>query len=249
MRMTTRVVGTIVLLSVIGEVAKSQEGTWMFSGSVGTATFALQQVNDDLENDVQGWNTAGIPISPFPPLKSALLASGTVSFRYDRDFDVSLSVIYASKQVETSYKDADQLLLLKRSVGSTDLMMGLAYHPPPAIYFVDWYFEVNVGYIFARAGSDAFGTKTKQTDSTQTVTTLDTQGSFRKTKLIAAGGVGANVKILESVAIKLQAKYRVATLGKLDGDVTRLGDTQPQTTSIEFDYSGFLFSLGVGIEL
>ncbi|MBF8248881.1 MAG: hypothetical protein HW374_1681, partial [Bacteroidetes bacterium] len=39
-----------------------------------------------------------------------------------------------------------------------------------------------------------------------------------------------------------------ARIGTIDGQLRRFAVTNPHTTSIEFDYSGFFITLGFGME-
>jgi len=232
-------------------VAIAQEGTWTFSGSAGFAALSLRAVEQDNENDVRGWNVyENIPIGSFQPLDYAFTYSLSGSYRFDRDWAVTVSVVDFKKEVATSYRDGSTDLRLRRSVGSTDLMAGLAYFLPPALYQVETYFLVEVGLMNSRATAEAIGSKTqKLNDSTYSYATYDTHGVYEKSKMIVNVGLGATSQMFEPVFMKVQAVFKFAKIGKIDGEVTQFGTTVPHTTTIDFDYSSFIITIGFGITL
>ena len=239
---------SIAILAFTGTLS-AQEGTWSVTASAGYGKFNFEEVDDDNRSDVEGWNRIGLAVEQFESLTTSPVFSGSAAYRFSREFNVSLSGRFFSKAVTASFNGTQEILLLKRSVSSTDLSLGMAYYPPAQLAFIQWSAGVSIGYMFARAGAEAFGTRSEKvgTDLT-TTTTIDTKADFRKSKIVVAASLGAEASLFKGLLFTIEGCYRFAPLGKLDGDVTRFGATRSETTSIEFDYSGFVLSAGLGVE-
>jgi len=237
----------LTLLQLSGAFA--QEGTWNVIGSAGVAALSMRDVERDNQNDINGWNLyENIPIGSFQPFDYAFSWSVSGSYRFDRDWAVTFGITDFKKEVAASYRDARVDLELRRTVGSMDFMAGLAYFFPPAIQQVETYFLLELGLMNSRATAEALGSKTEKiNDSTYTYTTYDTHGVYDKSKLIVNVGVGATSQMFEPLFMRVQATYKMAKIGKIDGEVTQFGATVPHTTSIDFDYSSFLITIGFGI--
>jgi len=221
---------------------------WSLSVSAGIAQMNLDQVDGDNQRDVDGWNAQGVFVPPFTSVKSALMVAAKATYRFERDIVLSLSAANAQQKVSTAYDTPEAKLSMTRSVGFTDLLFGVAYYFPIAPLRAETYVETEAGVMFARADAEAYGTQTtKVVDSTQTTIIADTKGIFRYTKPIVNVAVGANITILEPFFVRLQAQYKFGNVGTMEGDVTRFGEKRREETTIEFNYSGFLFTLGVGI--
>jgi hypothetical protein len=228
----------------------AQEGTWTLSGSTGVVVLTLNDVEGDNRKDVELWNLyEKIPIGDFQPLDYALAFSASGSYRFDRDMAVTFAVSNFRKEVVASYHGDQASLDLRRDVGSTDFKLGLAYYLPQAIYRVESYVLVEVGVMNSRATATAFGTKTeKAADSTLIITTYDSEGVYEKSKMFVTAGVGATSMMFSNVFMKLEAIYKFARIGTIDGQLRRFGVTAPHTTSIDFDYSSFFITFGFGME-
>ncbi len=237
---------------LIPSTARAQEGTWTFSGSAGYAYISLSDVKADMRRDVDIYNSTGHQLPPFPSVSPALAIAGKVDYRFERDFSASLSLFHASRRVESSYENAEHSLALVRDVGSTAALLGIAQHFPagPA---GDLYIEGQLGMLFAKATSSIDWIRTyKMTDSSLTYVTEvqdDTRGTFRKSKLIFTIACGGTLAVVSPFIVRAEAVYRFAQIGKIDGTTTKFGLNQDQTTSINFDYSGFAVTIGIGIEL
>lgn len=239
---------TVVLLLLISFSSFAQENTFSLNLSAGLARLQLDQVDEDNQRDVEGWNRQGVFIGPFPSIKSAFMLSLKGVYRHDRDVAFSLSVSDGSREVSTSYTTPEQTLTLVRSVGFTDVTVGVLYHFPLYYDRVESYIGGEVGFMKARAEAEAYGSKTvKIVDSTQTFVTADTKGKYRASTTMASVMLGATVQLFEPLFLRAEAQYKVGKVGKMDGHVTRMGTEREETTSIEFNYSGFLLTLGVGV--
>jgi hypothetical protein len=78
---------------------------------------------------------------------------------------------------------------------------------------------------------------------------VDSDGNCKKAKTSAAFFVGADVPLFLRVFLKGEAGYRVAQVGELDSDITRFGVQSDGSSTTLFNFSGFVVSVGVGIEL
>lgn len=220
----------------------------MVSASAGYSTLQMEQVNNDLQADVESWNALGIPIDAFPSLDSAPYVTLKGVYRHTREFGFSCNLSYFSKEVSTEYNGTEETLLLQRGVSSTNLLFGILYYPAAKPYFLDWYTELRLGYTFARATADGFGTETVKVNGVpETHTTLDTKATYKKSKLILGARVGAEIPLYRQLYVRAEGGYELASIGKMDGEVSRFQQSTTETTSIEFDYSGFQVSLGIGI--
>ena len=228
-------------------VLRAQELPWSFSVSSGLVRMDMGQVETDNTNDIRGWNQQGIPIEEFKSVKTAWLFGAKGSYRFERDIFLSLAVAYAEREVRALYESYDVTLDLKRSVGFTDITAGLGYYFPIFPIHTDAYAGAELGMMFARANALAFSFTQKEADSTQIEIVLDSEGIYRKNKLVLSAIAGANIHVLEPVFVQVEAKYKFGLVGKMEGDVRRFDVTDTQETTIEFDYSGLFLSIGIGI--
>ena len=70
-----------------------------------------------------------------------------------------------------------------------------------------------------------------------------------KTSLSASFFVGADVPLLRPIFLRGEAGYRFAQVGELNGDITQFGVHSNETSTTSFDFSGFLISVGIGVDL
>ena len=232
---------------MISEKAEGQDLTWAVRGSIGYASLAMDEVNEENRRDVQTWNELGIPLEPFSPFQSSVVFSGRLTYRFQPSFALSVSIGNSSTEVNTKYVGPRQTLSMIRSVGSTEMAVGFINYVPSWFSSVEWHAEFNVGYISAWAKSDAFGTMTiRGPDSTYTDTNVNTKGVYDRLRTFASVGLGATIRIARHFLLTAEGKYRFAKVGKMEGEATRFGETTSETT-VEFDYSGLLLSIGLGL--
>ncbi|MEX1276193.1 MAG: hypothetical protein WEE20_09680 [Bacteroidota bacterium] len=240
----------VILLTGLLQPLPAQEGTWTFSASVGFATLELTAVDEDNRSDVEGFNEVGIPIGAFPLLSGSPFFNAKLHYRLDREFGASLRVQYFSKEVSTRFEHPDEFLHLTRSVGATDVAGALVYYPQLQAYGFEWYIELNIALTFARAQAVANGEKNFKIDGqTSFVKTFDSDGNYKKSKLGVGIGTGATIPVTGPWFLRGEVSYKFAQMGAMNGTVRRFDSTSPQETTIAFNYSGFLLSAGVGIEL
>lgn len=228
----------------------AQSHRWSITGSAGISLLSLGTVDDDNAADADGWARQGYPISRFPSLKQPLLYSAQLSYRHDREFGVSLIALYSSKTVRASYHSYDADLDLSRGIGSTDIILGVVYYPAARPYFLEWYVQATFGLTFGHATANATGVRYVKVAGVPTPQPLiETDAAFSKTKTSVGAGVGVDIPIVPGVAIRTETLYRFAQFGTMNGTVTRFGEQSDETTTIEFNYSGFLISAGIRVEL
>ncbi len=230
----------------------AQEGSWTLSGGAGYALISLSAVKGDMERDVRIYNENGHELPPFPSPSPGVAFTANATYRFDREYSISLNACHDTRTVESSWSSPEVALSLKRRIKSTVVSAGLLYHFPSATDS-DLFAEVEIGILFARATSYALWTHTeKLSDSSLTYVTLvldDTRGVFEKSKLIVSAGMGGSIRLLGPLFLRGKMLYRFGQIGKIDGSVTKFGQTVDQTTSVDFNFSGFLFLASVGIEL
>jgi hypothetical protein len=242
--------GLLLTIGVIHQSSLSQERTFSITGSAGYSVLGLSAVDEKNASDVTGWGALGIPVSNFASVKQSPFVSGRMSYRFSRELGFSVYGSYFSKSVSSSYEGTDAMLHLDRTVGATDLSLGVAYYPASQPYFLQWYLQVNLGVIMARASTKAFGTQnTKPTDVGFTSPLVDSQGEYKKTKPIATFIIGADIPLLAGIFLRGEAGYRSAQVGQLDGDISQSGVHSNEISTTSFDFSAFVVSLGVGITL
>lgn len=229
----------------------AQEGTWTLSGGAGYAAISLSAVRNDMERDVNIYNSVGHELPPFPSPVSALALNARGSYRFDRDYSFSLNAYYDGRTVETSWSSTEDELSLKRRIKATVVSAGLSYHFPSE-QDTDLYAEIQLGMLFARATSYALWKHTeKLSDTTLTLVTEildDTRGIFVKSKMIVSASLGGSVRLFGPLIFRGELTYRLGQIGKIDGTVTKFGQTTDQTTSVEFDFSGALILATIGYE-
>jgi opacity protein-like surface antigen len=238
------------MVILCSSVLYAQRHPWSLTASAGISVLSLGAVDDDNAADAQGWARQGYPVSEFPSLKQPMLYSMRVSYRHDREFSVSLLALYSSKTVEAFYHSPDAELDLARGAGSADIVLGVAYYPAARPYFLEWYVQATFGVTFTHATANAVGFRNVKIAGVPTPQPfVDTDAKFSKTKTSAGLGAGIDIPIMSRVAINVEALYRFAQVGAMNGTVTRFGERNDATTTVEFNYSGFLFSTGIRFEL
>ena len=250
-RLLTRVCSGILLtIGVVQQSAFSQERTFSIAGSAGYSLLSLSAVDAKNASDVVGWGNLGIPVSDFSSVKQSPFFSGRITYRYTRDLALSIYGSNFSKTVSSSYDGPDAVLHLERTVGATDLALGVAYYPAVQPYFCQWYLQANLGVIVARATTSAIGSQsTKPAGVGFMAPLVDTEGKYKKTMPAAAFFVGVDIPLLLRVFLRGETGYRVAQVGELDGDITQFGVQSDESSTTSFDFSGFVVSVGIGIEL
>ncbi len=231
-------------------MALAQEKTWTVSAVAGIALLDLGSVNDDNANDVEGYRQVGFTISSMPSLSDALVYGGKVTYRFSREHSASLTALHSQKEVTTSGTTSVQTLELKRSIKWTDVVVGISQNFPVFYGAGKAYAELQLGYTFVTAGSEAFQTETTKDSSLTIITILDdTKGTFKESRLVIAIEAGASFAVLSGVIVRAQVAYKLSKLGQLEGELTTFGQTRPHTTNPSFNLSGFLITGGIGIEL
>ena len=219
---------------------------WSIDASAGINLLNLDAVDQKNQQDVEGWGKQGYPVGTLGSVKQSPVYSIAVGYRYDRDFAVVLSGSSWSKTVSSSSSDADATLRLERGVGSTDIGFGISYYPTARPFFLEWYVQTNLAMTMARATSKAFGTlKQKQGPDLVPVPFVDTDARFTKSKFTVGALLGIDVHMGGAFFLNAEAGYRFAQFGTMEGNVTQMGETSVQTTTIEFDYSGFRLIAGL----
>jgi hypothetical protein len=243
---------TILFLGVISypHTLHGQYRKWSVGASVGYNLLNLDAVDEKNQSDVQGWSRQGLLVGQLGSVKHSPFYSVCVSYRYDREFGVSLAGSYWTKTVSSSYNGPDASLQLERGVGSTDFVVGISYYPSARPVFLEWYVQTNLGVSLARATAKAVGTQMVKSGSVLIpVTFVDTDGTYKKSKAIVGVLVGADMPLIGALSLKTEAGYRFAQFGTMDGDVTQMGQHSVQTSTIEFDYSGFQVGAGFRFHL
>jgi hypothetical protein len=187
-RSLTRICSALLLtIGAIQQPALGQDRRFSISGSAGYCLLSLGAVDEKNAADVVGWSNLGIPVSDFASVKQSPFFSDRVTYRFSREIAFSFYGSSFSKSVSSSYDGPDAVLQLERSVGATDLSLGVASYPAVQPYLLQWYLQVNLGVILARASTKAVGTQnTKPTDIGFVSTLVDSEGNYRKTKPCAA---------------------------------------------------------------
>ena len=243
---------TILLLGVVSypHTLHAQYRKWSVGATLGYNRLNLDAVDEKNQSDVEGWAKQGLLLGQLASVKQSPFYSAGVSYRFDRDFGFSFTGSYWSKTVSSSYNGSDATLQLERGVGSTDFVLGISYYPSSRPFFLEWYVQTNLGVSLARATAKAVGTQMVKSGSVLIpVTFIDTDGTYKKLKAIVGVLVGADIPLIGGLSLKAEAGYRFAQFGTMDGDVTQLGQHSVQTSTIEFDYSGFQLSAGFRFQL
>jgi hypothetical protein len=227
----------------------AQDDSFVVTALGGYSYLGLEQVDEDNEADVLGYQELGYDVSVMESLKHMIVYGGKVTYFYQRDNFVSLMVLVGNKEVSTSGDDGQLALTLRRSVGFTDVFAGFGFHVAQLSPEGNLYGELQIGMLFGRAGSYAYETETVKVGNTSVTTVLDdSEGSFSKSKLAVAAGLIGSTPLFGPVVGSLELRYQVGNVGKMDGTLTTFGVSQPRTTSIDFNFSGLLATAGIGIQ-
>jgi hypothetical protein len=239
-----------ILLSLffIVTIGHSQDRTFTVSASAGITHLNLGDIDQDNQNDVNGWNAQGIPIGSFPTLKTSFLYSLKGAYRIDRDIAFTVSVARSTHRVTAEYSAVNQELLLNRSLGFTDYTFGIVYHFPLYYDIIEGYAGGEVGIMNAYAHADAYAARLITIEEQEEVFPyVDTIGDYNVRKTIFNATLGANVHVIGPAFLRVDALYKFANVGKMDGHVTRIDSEGDETTTIGFDFSGLVLTLGVSV--
>ena len=227
----------------------SQYRKFSVTASVGYSSLNLGEVDNKNQSDVFGWTDQGVPVSQFGSLKQSPFYSAGVSYRLDRELGFSLTWSYWRKSVSAAYSGSASSLSLDRGVGSTDYTLGISYYPDIQFSFFEWYCKLNLDLEYARATASAEGTQTFNISGVLlSMPLVETEALYKKRKTALSLAVGADVPIIRHVFVNAEAAYRFAQLGNLEGDITQFGESSVETSSVAFDFSGFLVGAGLRIE-
>ncbi len=221
----------------------------MFSVSGGISSPALRAVNETLDKTIRDWNqNLQIPIGPIDHFSVAPAFGFRATYSYDRDMSVSISASYSRQTVNAAYSDAVAHLDLDRSVQTTAVMAGLAYCFPPLLYDMEVSLGVDVGLLFARAEAVSYYSREEKSgETTVTVVYYDSEAIYKKTKLITDATAILTWRVFQPFFLKTEASYRFGNVGKMDGEVRRLQGAIQEQTLTDFNFSGFIVTVGIGI--
>ena len=223
---------------------------WSVGASVGYNMLTLDGVDEKNQADADGWTRQGYPVGTLSSVKNSPFYGLSVSYRYDREFGVSLAGSRWSKTVSALYNGPDATLRLERGVGATTVELGIAYYPSARPYFLDWYVQTTIGLAYGHATAKAAGyVMVKNGSLLVPQPFVDTDGEYNKSKLCAGLIVGADMAVAGGFFFHADAGYRFSQLGEMDGDVTQMGTRSVQTSTIDFNFSGFLLSAGIRYQL
>lgn len=238
----------VLALFFLVTIGRSQDRTFSVSATAGITHLNLGDVDEDNQNDVNGWNSQGIPIGSFPSLKSSFLYSVKGAYRIDRDIAFTVSVARSTHRVTTEYSEVNQELLLNRSLGFTDYTVGVLYHFPLYYDIIEGYAGGEAGIMDAYAHADAFAARLITIDQdVEVFPYVDTIADYRIRKMILSAVVGANVQVIGPAFLRIDAQYKFGNAGKMDGHVSRIDSEGDETTSIGFDFSGLILTFGVSV--
>ena len=238
----------ILALLFIVAIGHSQDRTFSFSATAGITHLNLGDVDQDNQNDVNGWNAQGMPIGSFPSLKTSFLYSVKGAYRIDRDIAFTVSVARSTHRVTAEYSTVNKELLLNRSLGFTDYMFGVLYHFPLYYDDIEGYAGGEVGIMDAYAHADAYAAQLIIIDQDiEVFPYVDTRGDYSIRKTTFNATVGANVRVIGPAFLRVDAQYKFGNAGKMDGHVTRIDSEGDDTTTIGFDFSGLILTLGVSV--
>lgn len=250
LRFDILVAAVLSLLAVVNNLS-AQEGRWTVTAGVGYALINFSAIKEDMERDVRIYNENGYEIPPFPSPSPAPALSAKATYRFDRDYSVSMSFHHDQRTVATSWTHPERMLSLERSLRATVIAGGVAYHFPTGSDH-DLYAEVEIGMILTRATSSAYRTQTeKLSDSSLTTITIvhdDTKGLYRKSKMTAIAAFGGVLPLFGPVVFRWEALYRLGQVGIITGRVTTFGQTNDQDSSVPFDYSGLMVLASIGVQ-
>lgn len=239
---------SVTALLLVAAAARSQDRTFSVGFSAGIAHLNLDQVDQDNQADVNGWNSQGIPISSFPSLKTSFMYALKGSYRIDRDVAFTVSIARSTHRVVAEYSSPSEELLLNRSVGFTDYTIGVLYHFPLYYDILEGYAGGEAGFMAAYAHADAFAARLIMIgEDTEVYPYVDTIGDYTANKTTFNATVGANLRIVGPAFVHAEAQYKFGNAGKMDGHVRRIDSEVDETSSIGFDFSGLLLRLGVSV--
>lgn len=69
--------------------------------------------------------------------------------------------------------------------------------------------------------------------------------STKKSSLSAGLGVGGDMRLTGRFSLTVNAGYRFAQLGTMEGDISRFGVHTTEASTTEFDYSGLQIGAGI----
>ena len=215
-------------------------------GYVKLAMGDVEQVN---KSNILSWRELDLPMPLFQSIRPTIFATGMVGYEFMYGSSIILSFTRHSREVESIYAGPLANLSLYRSLGTSDVMLGLRTGLLRPLGLIDISVELNVGSAEAWAAAEATGaTLLVFEGDTTTVRFAETSAEYSLSKTFTAAGIIASMPIIDPLVLKVAVRYKSGPIGFLDGTLISFGETSDITTLTEFDYSGFYISAGLALE-
>ena len=229
--------------------AAAQEPAWSFGGSVGIANLSMREVRQNNEDIVADYNEQGIPLPLFTPLNPAPFLSARAAYRWGPFGAVAVSLVTFTRSVETAFDGPSATLELTRTIGATDIMLGVLHYFPRPFDRLDLVLEIHAGYTLAWARVNSYGVTTiKAGADTVTVVFADSHAEYSLRRPFAAAGLVASLALAGPLVLKAEGRLKSGPIEQMEGKFTVEGVTETITSEVNFDYSGLYLGLGLALE-
>ncbi len=217
----------------------------------------MSEVNDQIDRQIGVWRELlGAPIASPGNIDGHHFFGAKAQYHLHDDYFLTLEASRYQEKIATEYFKPGvsplERFLFERKVETIDLAVNLNY------YFdyddaspLSKYISFGAGLLFAKANSVTQSSILIDSSTGASLLPVDTRGEFSGNSISANLAGGLELRVAGSVSLWGEAGYRYAKLGEMDGNIRTINDQQAAafTTSSSFDFSGFYFHAGLGIEL
>ena len=244
-RLPVRCLSVLFLLSA-PMLLSAQEGRLTLSAFAGPSFLSLTQVEEDGRKDIAIYNQRDIPIGDYDPLDYGMSFEGQAEYRFDRDLSMNVFLLYSRAPTSAAFADSAQTLSLDRLITSTDVGIDLRYYLPPLVYGSEASFFLGLGRMVGHAEQTTGQShREKSADTTISVVDQEAFAEYEKKKLYVRIGGQFSLPVYHHIRLSLQALYKFAPLGTMDGTLREFSLVRPHTTTIEFDFTTIDVKLGL----
>jgi len=236
----------LFLVFLISVPVFAQEGRITVSAFAGPSVLSFSQVDEDGRKDIEVYNRNGIPVGSYDPLRTGWTFEGQVEYRFDRDLSMNVFGLYTRSTTGALLSDSAIYLSLDRKLTSTDIGIDFGFWFPPLVYDAEAGIFLGIGRMAGHAEQTTHQThEQKSADSAITIIDQDAFAEYNKTKLYVRVGGRLTIPVFDRLGLSVQALYKFAPLGTMDGTLREFTLVRPHTTTIEFDFTTIDVKVGL----
>lgn len=239
----------ISLSAVILLAASTFLHTQTIGFSAGYGIISMDKVNKDLDNSKDALSSAGLFTSAPEKISGGLFIAGNVKYGFG-NINIGVDGGYISSSGSFTYNDASGSFNENYDVSTIEILGLIEILIPTSNPIVQPFVQAAGGIGIASA--EHTGDFIYYSDPSYNISVKNTvNGNYFSGRI--KGGLQFSI---QNVVLELAVGYRISNAGELKGDHVQNGiryENMPvrdiNGNALEFDYSGFLFTGGIGIRI